>query len=98
MPGELDNKKIGVRIILGAVVGALGISMLLYLVPQGPGTGAEASSDTVARIGDQTVWLAEGRQQRSEIERRGNVPKMMEGLYARQILNQLVYTKEIEYE
>jgi len=98
MAGALDSKKIGVRIILGAVVGALGISMLLYLVPQGPGTGAEASSDTVAKIGDQTVSLAEVRQQLAEIQRRGNVPKMMEGLYARQILNQLVYTKEIEYE
>jgi len=98
MPGVFDNNKIGVRIILGVVVGALGISMLLYLVPQGPGTGAEASSDTVAKIGDQTVSLAEVRQQLNEIQRRNQVPKALEGLYARQILNQLVYTKEIEYE
>ena len=98
MAGALDNRQVLVKIFIGIFVGLLGISMLLYLVPQGPGTGAEASSDTVARIGDQTVSLAEVRQQLSEIERRGNVPKMMEGLYARQILTQLVYTKEIEYE
>jgi len=98
MPGVFDHNKIGVRIILGAVVGALGISMLLYLVPQGPGTGAEASSDTVAKIGDQSVSLAEVRQQLNDIQRRNQVPKALEGLYARQILNQLVYTKEIEYE
>src|SRR5262249_35909249 len=33
-----------------------------------------------------------------EIQRRNQVPKALEGLYARQILNQLVYSKEIEYE
>ena len=98
MAGVLDNRKTGVRVILGVVVGLLGITMLTYLVPQGPGTDANDSSDTVARIGDQTVSLADVRQQLGEIERRNQVPKALEGLYARQILNQLVYSKEIEYE
>src|SRR5215469_9054622 len=98
MAGALDNRQVLVKIFIGIFVGLLGISMLLYLVPQGPGTGAEASSDTVAKIGDQTVSIAEVRQQLSEIQRRNQVPKALEGLYARQILNQLVYTKEIEYE
>ncbi len=98
MPGVFDNRKLGVRIILGAVVGVLGLGMLLYLVPQGPNSDAE-SSDVVAKIGsDQTVTLAEVRQQLSEIERRNQVPKQLEGLYARQILSQLVYTKEVQYE
>jgi peptidyl-prolyl cis-trans isomerase D len=98
MPGVFDNRKLGVRIILGAVVGVLGLGMLLYLVPQGPNSDAE-SSDVVAKIGsDQTVTLAEVRQQLSEIERRNQVPKALEGLYARQILSQLVYTKEVQYE
>src|SRR5215471_3098350 len=98
MAGVLENRQVLVKIFIGIFVGLLGISMLLYLVPQGPGTGAEASSDTVAKIGDQTVSIAEVRQQLSEIQRRNQVPKALEGLYARQILNQLVYTKEIEYE
>src|SRR5882724_5702374 len=98
MPGAFDNRKLGVRIVLGAVVGVLGLGMLLYLVPQGPSSDAE-SSDVVAKIGsDQTVTLAEVRQQLSEIERRNQVPKPLEGLYARQILTQLVYTKEVQYE
>jgi peptidyl-prolyl cis-trans isomerase D len=98
MPGVFDNRKLGVRIILGAVVGVLGLGMLLYLVPQGPNSDAE-SGDVVAKIGsDQTVTLAEVRQQLSEIERRNQVPKPLEGLYAKQILSQLVYTKEVQYE
>src|SRR5262250_1785976 len=98
MAGALDNRQVLVKIFIGIFVGLLGISMLLYLVPQGPGTGAEASSDTVAKIGDQSVSIADVRQQLSEIQRRNQVPKALEGLYARQILNQLVFSKEIEYE
>jgi peptidyl-prolyl cis-trans isomerase D len=99
MAGALDNKQILLKIFIGIFVGLIGISMLLYLVPQGPGTGADANaSDVVAKVGNQTVSLAEVRQQLSEIQRRNQVPKALEGLYARQILNQLVFAKEIEYE
>ena len=99
MAGALDNKQVLVKIFVGIFVGLIGISMLLYLVPQGPGTGADAdNSDVVAKVGDQSVSLAEVRQQLSEIQRRNQVPKALEGLYARQILNQLVFSKEIEYE
>src|SRR5215475_13726333 len=99
MAGALDNKQVLVKIFVGIFVGLIGISMLLYLVPQGPGTGADAdASDVVAKVGNQTVSLAEVRQQLSEIQRRNQVPKALEGLYARQILNQLVFAKEIEYE
>jgi peptidyl-prolyl cis-trans isomerase D len=92
-----DNRKLGVRILLGIVVGILGIGMLSYLLPTSPTADSE-SNDTVAKIGDQTVSVGEVRQQLSEIQRRNQVPKALEGLYARQILNQLVFTKEIQYE
>jgi len=93
-----DNRKIGYRIMLGAVVVLLGGSMLLYLVPQAPGTGAQESNDTLARVGDQTVNVSEVRQQLSDIERNNPVPKQLEGLYAQQILKQIVFQKELEYE
>jgi peptidyl-prolyl cis-trans isomerase D len=97
MAGPTDNRKLGYRIFLGAVVAVLGGSMLLYLVPQTPGTG-EAATDTVAKVGDQTVTLGEIRQQLAQIEQRNQVPKPLESLYARQILNQLVFEKELEFE
>ncbi len=97
MAGPKDNRKLGYRIFLGAVVAVLGGSMLLYLVPQSPGTG-EAATDTVATVGDQTVTLGQIRQQLAQIEQRNQVPKPLESLYARQILNQLVFEKELEYE
>lgn len=93
-----DSRKTGVRILLGAVVLVLGGSMLLYLVPQTPGTGEASSTDTLARVGDETVSTAEVRQQLAEIEQRNQVPKQLESLYVRQILNQLVFQKEMDYE
>ena len=99
MAGPKDNRKLGYRIFLGAVVAVLGGSMLLYLVPQTPGNGTgEAATDTVAKVGDQTVTLGEIRQQLAQIEQRNQVPKPLESLYARQILNQLVFEKELEFE
>jgi peptidyl-prolyl cis-trans isomerase D len=87
------------RILLGGVILVLAGSMLLYLVPSMPGTGGEASStDTVATIGSESVSMVEVRQQLAEIEQRNQVPKALESLYAQQILRQLVFQKEIEYE
>src|SRR6202795_1698061 len=98
MAGVLDNRKTGTRILLGAVVLVLGGSMLLYLVPQTPGTGEASSTDTIPKVGDETVSTAEVRQQLAEVEQRNQVPKQLESLYVRQILNQLIFQKEMEYE
>jgi peptidyl-prolyl cis-trans isomerase D len=97
MAGATDNKKLGYRILLGGVVLLLGGSMLLYLVPQTPGTG-EISTDTLATVGNQAVSVADVRQKLNEYEQRNQIPKMMEPYVAQQILQQLVYQKEIEYE
>jgi len=93
----VNNKKLGYRILLGVVVVLLGGSMLLYLVPQAPGTGQEAT-DTLARVGDQIVSVADVRQQLSEVSRNNPIPKQLEGFYAQQILSQMVFQKELEFE
>jgi peptidyl-prolyl cis-trans isomerase D len=93
-----DSRKTSMRILLGVVVLLLGGSMLLYLVPQTPGTGEASSTDILAKVGDETVSTAEVRQQLAEISQRNQVPKQLESLYARQILNQLIFQKEMEYE
>ena len=92
-----DKSKLGYRILLGAVVLVLGGSMLLYLVPQSPVSG-EISTDMVAKIGDESVSVQDVRQQLNQIEQRNPNMKPLEALYAQQILKQLVFQKEIEYE
>jgi peptidyl-prolyl cis-trans isomerase D len=97
MAGGFENQKTGVRILFGVIIGILALSMLLYLVPQGSNT-AESATDVVARVGDQSVTLADIQQQLTQIRQQSQVPPQLEGLYARQILSQLVFQKEIEYE
>ena len=88
------------RILLGAVVLVLAGGMLLYLVPSMPGNGGDAPADAVATVGGETVTANDVRQRLSEYEQRSPSPqfKMMEAYYARQILNELLFQKEIEYE
>jgi peptidyl-prolyl cis-trans isomerase D len=97
MAGVFDNQKTGVRVLFGVVIAIIALSMLLYLVPQGTNT-TEGSTDVLAKVGDQNVTMGEVRQQLDEIRRRNPIPKPLEGLYARNILNQLVFQKEIELE
>jgi peptidyl-prolyl cis-trans isomerase D len=97
MVGAKDQSKLGYRILLGAVVLLLGGSMLLYLVPQTPGVG-EVSTDTVAKVGDESITVAEIRQQLDQVMQRNPAAKVMEPIYAQRILTDLVSQKEIEYE
>ena len=91
------NSKMGYRILLGAVVLLLGGSMLLYLVPQATTTD-QTSTETVATVGDQSVTVQDIRQQLDQIRRNSQVPAPLEGFYAQQILQSLVFQKEIEFE
>jgi peptidyl-prolyl cis-trans isomerase D len=98
MAGSSDNtQKLFSRILLGVVVLALSGGMLLYLVPTGPGD-TRTSTDAVAKIGDQTITVAEIRQQLNQIKQRSQVPPMLEPYYAQQILRQLLLQREMEYE
>jgi peptidyl-prolyl cis-trans isomerase D len=97
MAGAKDKSTLMKRIMFGAAGVVLGGSMLLYLVPQGPATG-EVSTDTVAKVGDQSVTVNDIRQQLNQIERNNQVPKQLESFYAQQILQNLVFQRELEYE
>ena len=97
MAGPKDKNTLKKRIMFGVAGVVLGGSMLLYLVPQGPATG-EVSTDTVAKVGDESVTVNDIRQQLSQIERNNQVPKQLESFYAQQILQNLVFQRELEYE
>lgn len=97
MAGAFENQKTGVRILFGVIIGMLAVSMLLYLVPQGP-DGSQSAGDVVATIADQTITISDINQRLSEIRQSNPIPRQLEGLYANQILKQLVFQKEVEYE
>jgi peptidyl-prolyl cis-trans isomerase D len=98
MAGSSDNtQQLFSRIFLGVIVLVLSGGMLLYLVPTGPGS-TQLATDTVAKVGDQTITVADIRQQLNQIKQTNQVPPMLEPYYAQRILQQLLMEKEMEYE
>lgn len=96
MAGWLQSRNTLVRVLLGVILGVIAVSMLLYLVPQGNPTGS--APDTLAEVGGQAVTVLEVRQQLQKIESRGQLPRALEPLYAQQILNQIIFERELEME
>ncbi len=92
-----DNRQTLTRILIGIFVGLIAVSMLLYLVPQGPGAGA-ASTDTVATVAGQSISLQDVQQKLSQFAQSRQLPKQFEAIYARQILDDLIFQQEIRYE
>jgi peptidyl-prolyl cis-trans isomerase D len=83
--------------VLGVFVGMIGIGMLLYLVPGGAGTDA-AGADVVATVAGQPVTRTAVQQQLQRIQQGQQIPAALAPLYAQQIIEQLVFEKELEVE
>ncbi len=94
----LQKKTVAVRILLGIFVALIAAGMLVYLVPGGGGTGT-ITADTVADVGGQQVSVSDVQQQMQRIQARGaQIPRALQGLYAQQVLNQLIYERMLELE
>ena len=93
----MERNKLGTRIVLGVFVGMIGIGMLLYLVPGGAGTDA-AGADVVATVDGQPVTRTAVQQQLQRIQQGQQIPAALAPLYAQQIIEQLVFEKELEVE
>src|SRR5215813_283651 len=93
----LRKKNLGVRIMLGVIVGLLGVGMLVYLIP-GQGTTTNAPAEVVAQVGDSQITVTDVRTELGRIEQGGQIPQALEPLYAQQVLRQLVFQKELELE
>ncbi len=74
-------------------------SMLLYLIPGlNNGMASTTSADAVANVGGQDITLTEVQQQISRMNQNGAIPDMLKGLYARQILDQLIFQHALDLE
>jgi peptidyl-prolyl cis-trans isomerase D len=93
----LREKKIGVRILLGVVLGVLCVGMLLYLVPADTGN-ALTGADVVAEVGNHAITSAEVQDQLNRVSRNGQIPKGLLPLYTQQVLDQLIFEQSLDLE
>src|SRR5581483_11323052 len=87
-----------VRILLGALLVMVGISMLTYLIPS-YNTGASSSSDmVVVDIGDQSVTLQEVQRQIQNTLRGRQLPPQIIPNFIPQIVDSMVTERAAAYE
>ena len=74
------------------------VAMVITLVP-GLGGGVDSTSpDTVASVGGQNITLVDVQQQINQLSQTQSVPQMLRGLYARQVLEQMVFQEALNVE
>lgn len=94
---SMERNKLGTRIVLGVFVGMIGVGMLMYLVPSGVGTDA-SGVDVVATVDGQPVTRTAVQAQLQKLQAGQQIPAALAPLYAQQIIEQLVFEKELEVE
>jgi peptidyl-prolyl cis-trans isomerase D len=88
-----------VRILLGAMLGIIALSMLVYLIPgNGMTTAADSSDQVVADIGSSTVTVAEIEQQLRNALQNQRLPPDLAATYLPQLVNQAIAERAVAYE
>lgn len=94
------SREKSVRIVLGAVLGLVSLSMLWYLVP-GSGMGGPnvSGQNVVAAIGDEKITTTDVERAIQNITRgQANIPKQVLAMYVPSIVNQLIESKAMAYK
>jgi peptidyl-prolyl cis-trans isomerase D len=94
------SREMGVRILLGAVLGLVSLSMLWYLVPGGGLGGPNVSGQNViAAVGDDKITTTDVERQLQNITRgQTNLPKGVLAMYLPSVVNQMIESKAMAYK
>ena len=95
---DLDRNR-WIKISMTVILVIICVSMVVTLVPGLVGGAADATSpDTIASVGGQKISVVEVQQQLNQITQNQPVPAMLKGLYARQVLDQIVFQNALYLE
>jgi peptidyl-prolyl cis-trans isomerase D len=96
----IQQRKTGVKILMGVILGIICLTMVITLVPglvPGAMTGTN-SADSVARVGDEQITKTDVDNMLNRELRGQSLPPMLKGMYAKQVVDQLVFQKALELE
>ena len=96
----IQQRKTGVKIVMAVVLGVICLAMVITLVPGLiPGTtNAGTDANSVARVGDQQISRVDVTNTLNREVRGQNLPPMLKSLYAKQVVDQMVFEKALELE
>ena len=84
---------------MGIILVLVCASMLLYLIPglnNGPADGA--NQNAVATVGGQQISVADVQRQLNQAMRGNAIPDVLKGIYAKQVLDQMIFQHALELE
>jgi peptidyl-prolyl cis-trans isomerase D len=96
----IQQRKTGVKIVMAVILGVICLAMVITLVPGLiPGTtSAGTDANSVARVGDQQISRIDVQNTLNREVRGQNLPPMLKSLYAKQVVDQMVFEKALELE
>ncbi len=93
------SREKSVRILLGVLLGAVALSMLVYLIPGGFGTSGSTSQNVVATVGGEKITTDDVARALQTISRgQQNLPRGILAMYAPMLVNQLIEAKAMAYK
>lgn len=95
---DLDRNR-WIKITMAVILGLIIVSMVVTLIPGlMSGTTGASSPDAVATIAGQSISVADFQQQYEQVTRNQTIPPMLRGAYAKQVLDQMIFQRALEYE
>src|ERR1700722_6903079 len=95
---DLDRNR-WIKITMTVILVVICVSMVVTLVPGLVGGAVDTTNpDTIASVAGQNISLVEVQQQLSQMTQNQPVPAMLKGLYARQVLDQMVFQNALNVE
>ena len=87
------------RILLGVLLVLVAASMLIYLIPGGPGGPSASGENVLAAVGDEKVTTADLERAVQRVTRgQANLPKGLLAMYVPSLVNQMIESKAMAYK
>jgi len=96
---DLDRNR-WIKISMTVILVLICVSMVITLIPGlfgGPSTGTD-NPDNAAMVGGQAVTAVDVQQRLDQMSRGQTIPEMMRGLYAHEVLDQMIFQRAMDYE
>jgi len=95
---DLDKNR-WIKISMAVILSVICLSMVITLIPGLVGGAVSTDSpDTVASVGGQNISVVDVQRQLDQVTRNQQVPDVLRGFYARQVLDQLVFQRALDIE
>jgi peptidyl-prolyl cis-trans isomerase D len=94
-----QKRQTAMRWLFGVFMGLIGFAMVVTMVPGPIGGTTSTRADSVATVSGQEITVPDVQRTMQRIEAGGQrIPPQLRALYARQVVDQLIYERMLELE